>query len=131
VQAPVDDRSDDEALVYREAAIHHAAADLRADCRLIHLRIPSPSLFARARIDRKHHAPVGDAEYRSVPHQRRRFLPAASRADVVRPGEPESLHVRRVDLGERTVARLGLIEAVGQPLPRLRGASQRRVVDAR
>ena len=89
----------------REAAIHDAAADLRPHRRLVDLRIPAPLLLARARIDGEHDAPVRDAVDGAVRDERRRFLTAAAGSHVVGPGEAQPLHVRRVDLLERAVAR--------------------------
>src|SRR4030095_3681219 len=70
LQAPVVDWDIDLVSVQRESAAHDATAHLVARGLAVHLRIPAPFFFARARIDGEHDAPVGDAKYRVVPHER-------------------------------------------------------------
>jgi len=74
LQASVDDRRDDQAVVDRDAAIDDAAADFRPHRGLIDLRIPSPALASRSRVDGKDDAPVGDAVDRAVGEKRCGFL---------------------------------------------------------
>ena len=122
--------SDDVALIDRQAAIDHAAADLRAHGRLIDFRIPAPLFLAGARIDGEDDAPVGDAVERAVRHQRRAFLVAAARTDFVGPGQPQPADVGRVDLIERAVAGFARSQAVAQPFfSGLAGVPQRGIVD--
>ena len=119
-------------VIERQAAIHDAAAHFVAGRFAVDFRIPAPFLLAGARVDGEHDAPVGDAEDRVIPDQRRGFLVASAVADFIGPHQAEPLHVRRVDLLERTKTRLARREAVGQPVAigrRLRGILEQRIVD--
>ncbi len=131
LQAAVDHRHEHHALVDREAAIDHAAANLRAYLRLVDPRIPAPLLLPGARVHGNDDAPVGDGVDDAVGHERGCFLSAAARFQIERPGEPESRNVRRVDVFQRAEACFGLIEAVGEPVVAgLAGALQCGIVDA-
>ena len=79
------------AVIKSDAAVDVAAADCGASADLIDRRVPSPQFLARARVQRKHHAPSGDAVKRVVPHQRRAFLVTAARAHDVGPRETQAL----------------------------------------
>ncbi len=117
LQPAVDDRRDDQAFVQRQSTVHDAATDLRAHAISIHLRIRSPFARAGARVDGNDDAPVRDAVDDAIPDERRRFLPAASEAELEGPhGTRPSPDVASVDVCEGAEARLGLVQAVGQPL---------------
>src|SRR5207253_337399 len=83
IESSVDDGRDDLALVNRESAIHHAAADFGPDCGLVDLGIPSPTFLARARIDREDNAPVGDSVQAAIPLQQCCLLGTASGSNLI------------------------------------------------
>src|SRR6185369_3236480 len=101
-QSSVVDRHIDLVVVERETAIHDATAHSGAGRLPVDFRIPAPFLLAGSRIKGEHDAPVGDAENRVVPHERRGFLVSSAFAHFVKPGKPETFHVARVDLLEWT-----------------------------
>ena len=51
-----------------------------------------------------------------INHELRRFLPAATRTDFIRPRRPEALHVRGVDLLQQTTACFARRQPVRWPL---------------
>ena len=83
LEPAVDHGRDDLALIDRDPAIHHAAADLRPYGGLIHFRIPPPLFLACARVDGEYDAPVRDAVHRAVPYKGSRFLRTTARTDVI------------------------------------------------
>jgi hypothetical protein len=115
----VDDRHEDLTLVKGEPAIDHAAADTVGARRrdpAIDLRVVAPQFLPVARIERNRHAPVRDHVHHAARDEGCGLLGQGAFADQRRPDAAEACHVRRVDLRERTEARLGRIEAVGRPI---------------
>src|SRR5262245_1661992 len=130
-QSPVDDRSDDLALVDCDPAVHDAAADLRTHCSLVHFRIPPPAFLAGPCIDGIDHAPIGDRIDASIPEERCRFLVAAAVPDVKSPSQTKTANIARVDLFQRTIPCLTGRESVCQPfLAGLPGVFQREIVNS-
>ena len=107
----------DLALVEGDAAVDHVAAALVPGF-LRHLGIVGPEALPGAGVHRVDHAPRRGHVHDAVHHQRRR-LHAARGLEVVRPGEAQHLDVVRVDLAEAAEARLGVVQAVAQPVARL------------
>ena len=117
-QPAIEGADEDLALVERDAAVDDIAAGPVAQLAR-HLRVVGPQALARARIDRMDDAPRGRDIHDAVDNERR-GLDAAGGFEVVGPFQAESLDVVGGDLRERAEARLGVVEAVGGPVPRRR-----------
>src|SRR5262249_13188899 len=130
-ESPVNDRSDDLALVDRDAAVHDAAADLRTHCNLVDFGIPPPAFLAGPCIDRIDDAPIRDRIDASVPVERRRFLVAAAVSEFKSPSQTKTADIARVNLFQRTVPCLTGRESVRQPFfAGPAGGFQREIVDS-
>src|SRR5262249_30292342 len=120
-ESSVDDRRYDFALIQRDAAIHHAAADPGLPDLLIHFRIDSPEFFVCAQVDRVGDAPRRNSIHYAVEYERRLFL--VSLRSVPRrnrylsgPCDAEPAYVGRIDLFQRAVPLLRPVHAVSNPL---------------
>ena len=76
-----------------------------------------PNGFAGDRVQRVNIVGAGDGVHHAVDHQRR-GLKAAAGAEILVPGESEPLDVVGGDLGQRAVARIGVIARLPCPLSR-------------
>src|SRR5262249_54865998 len=115
-EASVVGRDEDLALPDRDTAVDDVAAALVAAF-AVHLRVVGPDALAGAHVDRVHDAAGGGLVHDAVDDDRRR-LDAARRLEVVGPGEAELLDVAVVDFLQLAEARLGVVEAVAQPVLR-------------
>ncbi len=114
----------------RDAAIDDVAAGVdRRGAR--HLRVVSPELASRRRVERKHLAPGGGHVHHAVDHERRRLLRACGGIEVVVPGQPEVRDVRGADPIERRITLLVVGAAVTHPVTGLAiGVAYTRIVHA-
>jgi hypothetical protein len=120
-------------VIQRQPTVHYAAAHLVAGRLAVDFRIPAPLFLAGTRVNSEHDAPIGDAKDCVVPFEWRGFLVASSIANRIGPHQAKPLHVRCIDLRERTKTRLAGGEAVAQPVAVRHGFRcilEQRIVDA-
>src|SRR6185369_14585158 len=97
LQTAVVDGQIDLTVVESQPAVHNPATHFVAGGFAIDFRLPTPFLFAGARVHRELDAPVGDAKDGVVPDERRGFLIASAIAGFIGPSQTETFHVGRVD----------------------------------
>ena len=116
-QSPIQQTRVDFSVVKSDAAVHRSATDFE-DVLPRNFRIPAPLEFPGSRVHREHHVPC-KACRRGRRSKSGASLPGAPPSRAIRlpgPAQPQPLDVAGIDLFERTVVRLGVIAAIGQPL---------------
>ena len=82
---------------------------------LVDLRIVTPDLFAGAGVDSEGDTPGRDAVDHAVGNKRRRLLSASTVSQLISPGQPQAGYIRSVDLFQRAIALLGVVQPDRQP----------------
>src|SRR5262249_15056199 len=96
---------------------------------VIDLRIVAPELLTRTSVESECDAPVRDGVDHTIDNERRRFLLSATRANLVRPGQFEAPNVGRIDLFERAVSLLGVVQTDHHPFTILAGVPEGLIID--
>jgi hypothetical protein len=97
---------------------------------VIDLRIVAPEFLARTSVESESDAPVRDGVDHAIDNERRRFLLSAARSNLVRPGQFKPPDIGRIDLFERAVSLLGVVEADHRPFAIPAGVSESSIINS-